>query len=409
MSRENKTRETLINMYLKSLEEGIIPWNKPWNANRNHLTGKDYKGVNQMLLNAVATERNYESNEWLTMNQIQTLHEKEAKEAQKLMEENLKIFEPNKELLDSFSQAISISYKAIKTGNPNTYLNAYNQTINKFKKDHPEYKDSLKTLKEYDYVLENAKGHGVPVEFFSPYNIRTKKKISFSEYNRIFSEASEEIRNDLIFLVENYYVFNTSLVHGLKKKLNQQKQEGFSYEIHDKIAYTEYANMIIDQYAKEEGIQIDEVAGSGTAYYSPDTDRIHLPSRHQFVSLEAFVSTKAHECIHSTGHRRRLNREFGKFMEDPLYAKEELRAEIGASFLCSDLGIAMSEFEINNHKAYIQSYISLIKEKNEELFRAINDAQKACDYVKEKGGYDRVLEEQKANETKLAQSSSRSF
>ena len=64
---------------IRSLEEGTIPWEKPWKAPRrdgfnpnvhhNALTGKAYRGLNVITLWAVAEEQGYRSNTWLTFNQ----------------------------------------------------------------------------------------------------------------------------------------------------------------------------------------------------------------------------------------------------------------------------------------------------------------------------------------------------
>jgi len=45
--------EIITNKFIESLEQGIIPWRKPWNVNGmsyNHTTKKPYRYINQMLL-----------------------------------------------------------------------------------------------------------------------------------------------------------------------------------------------------------------------------------------------------------------------------------------------------------------------------------------------------------------------
>ena len=77
----------------------------------------------------------------------------------------------------------------------------------------------------------------------------------------------------------------------------------------------------------------------GRAFYSPRKDSITLPIRDIFINQEAFTVTLLHEMIHSTGHETRLNRPILNLFGTPDYAKEELRAELGAFFMGSDLGI----------------------------------------------------------------------
>src|ERR1700730_10752913 len=72
-----------------------------------------------------------------------------------------------------------------------------------------------------------------------------------------------------------------------------------------------------------------QYAGS-KAFYSPTTDRITLPPRSLFESVEEFYATLDHEIIHACGSPKRLNREsiaeaapFGS----PTYSREEMVAE----------------------------------------------------------------------------------
>ena len=73
----------------------------------------------------------------------------------------------------------------------------------------------------------------------------------------------------------------------------------------------------------------------GGAYYSLQDDYIQLPFRFQFrdtkfsKATEAFESTRLHELAHWTGAEHRKNRPFGKSMNDPVYAFEELIALSG--------------------------------------------------------------------------------
>ena len=68
---------------IRSLEEGTIPWEKPWKSPRrdgfnpnvahNAVSGKAYRGLNVITLWAVAEEQGYRSNTWLTFNQAKKL------------------------------------------------------------------------------------------------------------------------------------------------------------------------------------------------------------------------------------------------------------------------------------------------------------------------------------------------
>lgn len=117
----------------------------------------------------------------------------------------------------------------------------------------------------------------------------------------------------------------------------------------------------------------------GHAFYRPGEDAIYLPEKKQFSSEEGYYSTALHELSHWTGHESRLNREFGPF-GSIAYAKEELRAEIGNMMISGELGIGQS---VDDHAAYVQSWIKILRDDPREVFRAAADAEKIMDYVME--------------------------
>ena len=118
------------------------------------------------------------------------------------------------------------------------------------------------------------------------------------------------------------------------------------------------------------------------AYYTPSADRIQLPAREDFSSSAGLYATWAHEAIHSTGHKKRLERE-GIVSSDAtfgseLYAKEELVAELGAFLLCNRLQISSKP---DNHASYLQSWIRCLKEEPAFLKKSIGDATKAANLL----------------------------
>lgn len=64
--------------------------------------------------------------------------------------------------------------------------------------------------------------------------------------------------------------------------------------------------------------------------------------------------------------------------------------------MCGDLGLDISNARIDNHKAYIQSWISGFKEKPNVLLSTINDAKKITDYIENKGELSGIIERQKS-------------
>jgi hypothetical protein len=80
---------------------------------------------------------------------------------------------------------------------------------------------------------------------------------------------------------------------------------------------------------------------------------------------------------HWTKHAARLTRDFGrKQWGDEGYAKEELVAELGASFLCADLELAIEPREDNT--CYIAHWLEILK----SVFKAAAHAQRAAEYLR---------------------------
>ncbi len=135
--------------------------------------------------------------------------------------------------------------------------------------------------------------------------------------------------------------------------------------------------------------------GGSAASYSPRIDTLRMPDREAFADALSLHATMLHKCGHATGHSSRLAR-FGKSLGlDSLAerAKEEIRVEMAASFLCAELfppggevgnGPNMGQREIANHAAYLDSWLQVLKSSttHNEVFRAAADAQKIADYLK---------------------------
>ncbi|WP_276499853.1 ArdC family protein [Pontibacter litorisediminis] len=123
--------------------------------------------------------------------------------------------------------------------------------------------------------------------------------------------------------------------------------------------------------------------GGSQAYYVPASDRVQLPELSSFVSSQAYHATLFHELIHSTGHPNRLNRfseeERASHFGDENYSKEELIAEMGASFLSAFTGI--KEEVLKNSVAYLQGWVSKLKDDKTMIFYAGTRAFKAASYI----------------------------
>ena len=70
----SKAYEEITDQIIRALNEGVVPWRKPWNAAgslpTSLSTGKNYRGINQMILGMTAMMRQYGSPFWGTYRQI---------------------------------------------------------------------------------------------------------------------------------------------------------------------------------------------------------------------------------------------------------------------------------------------------------------------------------------------------
>mgnify|MGYP004456021821 FL=1 len=132
---------------------------------------------------------------------------------------------------------------------------------------------------------------------------------------------------------------------------------------------------VADDFIKSSECEIVEKV-QDEAYYIPSEDKIVLPPREYFKSEESFLGTLFHEMSHSTGHQTRLNRDIVNEFGTVEYAKEELRAELGAMFIEADLNLDFKENVNADHTNYLKSWISVLEDNPDELFKAGNDSSK---------------------------------
>lgn len=120
--------------------------------------------------------------------------------------------------------------------------------------------------------------------------------------------------------------------------------------------------------------------GGDAAFYAPGPDFLRMPSFECFADPNAYYATLAHESVHWTGHTSRLARDFGRERwGDSGYAREELVAELGAAFLCADLGLELADR--SDHASYIASWLKVLNEDRRFIFSAAAHAQRACDHL----------------------------
>lgn len=174
-------------------------------------------------------------------------------------------------------------------------------------------------------------------------------------------------------MLRYYYVYNINDVDGLESKLPVVNTDPLIEE----------AEKIIERYIQRENIDLDVRRGNSRAFYQPSVDRIVVPDKEDFISIDHYYQTLFHELSHSTGLEGRLNRFKPK---DPIsfgsevYSKEELVAELSSQMLMGMLNIENPEVE-ENSLAYAYGWMKAIKEDAKLIISASSLAQKSCDLV----------------------------
>jgi len=257
-----------------------LPWRREWKAGdsimpTNHYTNHQYSGINVINCWASGKLKGFESNRWLTFNQI----------------------------------------------------------------------------KAHNYQLIGEKGDparaSTPILFFNPEQV---------------DKSTGEVTHHAMYKI--YNVFNTEQIVGL----NIEQEADFQHDPAD----------------VSDAIKIPKALGVKLAGGEPSfnllTDTIKMPDLNKFTSVEAFMTTLAHECVHSTGHKKRLDRDMTGGFGSADYAKEELVAELGAAFIAAEWGLSYS---LENHAAYLTSWLKALESDPKYLVDASRLANKAVKFISE--------------------------
>ncbi len=191
----------------------------------------------------------------------------------------------------------------------------------------------------------------------------------------------EEVQEDgtkiikQIPLLKYINVFHISQVEGVKPLKKK--------ELND-IEPIEKAENILKDYWEREQITVEHIKGD-KAFYSPIRDYIQLPLFEQFKDANEYYSTAFHESVHSTMSERRCNRaeerknKLVAFGSEE-YSKEELVAELGSANLMNIIGIETRK-SFCNSSAYIQNWLSVLRNDVKFIVSASSKAEKAVNYI----------------------------
>ena len=174
------------------------------------------------------------------------------------------------------------------------------------------------------------------------------------------------------------------LIARASRVFNAAQVDGFALE-HTDLPETPVFDPIAraETFARATGARIEE--SGDKACFIPSLDLIRMPERRRFTGTdtttpsEGFYSTLCHELTHWAGAKNRLSRDLSGRFGSEAYAIEELVAELGAAFLCRDLGITPEPGA--DHACYIKNWLTVLKSDKKAIFTAASKASEAANWL----------------------------
>lgn len=191
---------------------------------------------------------------------------------------------------------------------------------------------------------------GTKICYFQPYEVQDK------------TNPEKTVK---IPLLKVYTVFNISQTEGLEIPKQEELPKGYEWDSLEDLEALVPCPIVHDN--------------PKTPCYSPLKDVIRMPNKQAWQERDSYYATLMHEATHSTLHKDRCNRDFGKRFGDEAYAFEELIAELGSAFLISDLKLSGKRA----HEDYISSWLTVLKNDSKAIFKAASEAEKAVKWLYE--------------------------
>lgn len=251
----------------------------------------------------------------------------------------------------------------------------------------PVYMTYGQLYKEGAHVLKGEKA--VPV-FKWGFSIKDKdgKKVTEEEFDNMTDDEKKECkRRPFLKIYPEFNIDQTNMSEVNKEKYDAVVSQFRKTDV-PTITDGMYVNKAIDRMMEKQEwvckIQYDKEEKG--AYYSPAKDIVVLPTKAQFrihpddpeecfKDGQEYYGTALHEMAHSTGHPSRLDRLKPAAFGSPLYAKEELVAELTSAMVGNTLGFDRRISD--NNVAYLQNWTSALRKEPKFIVTVMADVNKA--------------------------------
>ena len=174
--------------------------------------------------------------------------------------------------------------------------------------------------------------------------------------------------------LRSYRVFNACQIEGLDAAFHPEPDRDGTGGPDPLPRWQRFLDAIGD------GSGIPSTFGGDRACCSPSLDHVSMPRIERFASAGQVHSTWWHELTHATKTEPRLDRSFGpSLFGDEACAEEEAVAAISQCLADQFMGFGTDH--LDDHAAYIDGWVRVLRGDKRFLFTAAAHAQRAVDWL----------------------------